>query len=179
MAFLTAGNIAICPFVFAAGRDWRRRDRISRPTAMFPLVDFFRARLSPVFVKYFTVSAAALCLDLAVLYALWLLLGTAAGAGAISYLAGNVFHYAVSMRFVFAGRRRASLSEKPPVEYAAWFSCSASGLLLTSLILYVGADVAGLPLFLVKAAAIPASFLAVYFLKSRLLFPAKKTGEVK
>ena len=87
-----------------------------------------RARLSPDFLRYFAVSAAALTVDTICLYVLWQWLHFAAGPGIISYLIGDLFHYTVSRRVVFAHRRREFLRRKTQLEYFAWLCCSLVGM---------------------------------------------------
>ena len=129
--------------------------------------------LSPVFWKYFAVSLAALGVDIALLFVLLEFFGTAAGAGAASYLIGNFVQYALAVRHVF-GERRGTLREKPALEYGAWLLTTGAALLITALVLYIGADHLGFPVLPMKAAAVTASFFAAYFMRARFLFPKER-----
>ena len=129
--------------------------------------------LSPVFWKYFAVSLVALGVDIALLFVLLEFFGTAAGAGAASYLIGNFVQYALAVRYVFGGRR-GTLREKPALEYGAWLLTTGAALLITALVLYIGADYFGFAVLPVKAIAVTASFFAAYFMRARLLFPKER-----
>lgn len=126
--------------------------------------------LSPVFWKYFAVSLVALGVDITLLFVFLEFFGTAAGAGAVSYLIGNFVQYALAVRYVF-GERRGTLREKPALEYGAWLLTTGAALLITALVLYIGADHLGFAVLPVKAVAVTASFFAAYLLRARFLFP--------
>ena len=129
--------------------------------------------LSPVFWKYFAVSLVALGVDIALLFVFLEFFGMAAGAGSASYLICTLIHYALAVRYVF-GERRGTLREKPALEYGAWLLTAGAGLLVTALILYVGADRMGFAVLPVKSVAVAASFFAVYLLRVYLIFPRGK-----
>ena len=74
----------------------------------------------------------------------------------------------VMMRFTSGEVKR---GRKPALEYGAWLLTTGAALLITALILYVGADRMGFAVLPVKAAAVAASFFAAYFMRARLLYP--------
>jgi putative flippase GtrA len=131
-----------------------------------------RSPLAGEAFRYLAASVAALALDAGLLAvgvrALALEPWT---AGAVSYAAGLVFIYVVSIRWVFAERAvRDSKSE-----FAVFALLGIVGLLLNSATLYV-ATTAGLALPVAKALSAGIGFVANFVSRKALLFSAGRRG---
>lgn len=124
-------------------------------------------------VRYLAASVAALALDAGLLAAgvrglalePWL-------AGALSYAAGLVFIYAVSVRWVFAERT----VHDPRREFVAFAVLGLVGLCLNSAVLYA-ATAAGLALPFAKALSAGIGFTANFVSRKALLFSAARRAE--
>ena len=117
--------------------------------------------------RYFLVSVVALGVD----YGLLLALTEIAhlhylASSAISYTAGSVVQYTLSIAMVFHTRR---ISD-PRVEFAAFFGLGLLGLAATQLILKVSVDGLGLSYALGKVGAVGASFALNFVARKAILF---------
>ncbi|MXO59878.1 GtrA family protein [Altererythrobacter salegens] len=127
------------------------------------------ARLRDVrFLRYLLASAGALAVDMGCFLAL-LAVGTwPAAASAAGYTLGIAAHWLLSSRAVFAD----GVAERGAgrVRQKALFVGSAlAGLALTTAIVGLG-DTAGIDPRLAKLAAIGASFVLTWWLRSRVVF---------
>ena len=118
------------------------------------------------FAGYVAVSGAAFVIDFSVYWALLNVMHYAFAAAAGGYVCGVLAHYLMSSRIVFRNRfhKRGVVDEAPTV--AKFFAAGASGLIVTTLVVGLLADVLdGHPL-LAKVCASGCSF-AVVFLSLR------------
>lgn len=128
---------------------------------------------APLYLRYFSVSGCALCSDMAIF--LTLLHGGAAPAlaAAIGYISGDVVHWLISSRTIFAkctvergfGRRW---------QQALFFASGLLGLAITTGIVGGGAAM-GIDPRIAKLAAIAASFNAVFLMRRYVVFAARRT----
>lgn len=129
------------------------------------------AALSGEFWRYLSASIAALGLDFGLL---WLLTEHAGlhylSSAAISYSAGAVLHYAISVRLVFRERRMADRR----MEFASFFAIGLVGLAANQLVLKAAVDLAGVGYLLGKVAATGASFVLTFAARRAVLFTAAR-----
>ena len=117
---------------------------------------------------YGLVSVAALACDYGLLVAL-----TAAGAhyllaARVSFTAGMIVAYALSIRFVFARRR--TLTRE--AEAAGFFAVGVLGLLLTQALLYLFVSRAGLTVDVAKAPTTAVVFAFNFLCRRGMVFAA-------
>lgn len=114
------------------------------------------------FMGYGAVSAAALCVDVSVYWALISVARYAFVAAVGGYMCGVVLHYVLSSRVVFRSRfhSRGFVAEAPAV--AKFFAAGASGLLVTVAVVGLLADVCGIHPIIAKLAAAGCSFVVVF-----------------
>jgi len=126
------------------------------------------AGVAPQLARYTLVSAFALGLDTALFMILTASsIAPAAIAGAIGYGFGLLLHFALSSRYVF----ECGSTGKTPARLLAEFAASGIvSLLITALMIALAYDVIGLPALAAKAAAVAASFLAVFILRRNVVF---------
>lgn len=117
-------------------------------------------------LRYFSVSAVALAVDMAVLllaanfvHYLW--------AATFGFLLGAVTSYLLSVRWVFRHRRLAAF---PKTEFAAFAAVGVAGLGLNNLAIYVAIEHAGLGLPAAKAVAAMLTFAFNFGLRKWGLF---------
>jgi putative flippase GtrA len=119
------------------------------------------------FARFVGVSAAALCVDVSIYWALLSVLPYAFAAAAGGYVFGVLTHYLLSSRVVFRHRfdKRGVVEEAPTV--AKFFAAGFSGLVVTAIVVSVLADVLGFHPLVAKLFAAGCSFIVV-FLSLRL-----------
>lgn len=119
------------------------------------------------FAAYVAVSGGALLVDVAIYWLLLSVLNFAFMAAAGGYMFGVAAHYMLSSRIVFRRRfhKRGVAEEAPTI--AKFFAAGASGLLVTSAVVGLLADVFGVHPLVAKFAAAGCSFVVV-FLSLRL-----------
>jgi putative flippase GtrA len=129
------------------------------------------AALSGEFGRYLSASVAALSLDFGLL---WLLTEHAGlhylTSAAISYSAGALLHYAISVRLVFCERR---VTDRR-LEFVSFFAIGLVGLAATQLVLKAAVDYAGLGYMAGKFCATGASFVMTYVARRGLLFTSAR-----
>lgn len=114
------------------------------------------------FASYFAVSAVALAVDVSVYWALLNVMHFAIAAAAGGYVCGVITHYLLSSRVVFRERfrTRGVANEAPTI--AKFFAAGLSGLLVTTVVVGVLADVMGIHPLLAKLCAAGCSFFVVF-----------------
>lgn len=117
-------------------------------------------------LRYFSVSAVALAVDMAVLllaanfvHYLW--------AATLGFILGAATSYLLSVRWVFRHRRLAAF---PKTEFAAFAAVGVVGLGLNNLAIYVAIEFAGLGLPAAKAVAAMLTFAFNFGLRKWGLF---------
>jgi putative flippase GtrA len=148
-------------------------ERGNRPRLWIDAEEAVRTRLSPMlaiapqFSRYTLVSGFALVFDFAV-YFLVAAGGTRpAIAGAVGYACGLVFHYLLSVRYVFD----VEAAHKGQSRLFAEFVLSGlAGMAITALVIAVAVDVGHMPLLAAKVLAVGASFLVVFALRRGVVF---------
>jgi putative flippase GtrA len=115
-------------------------------------------------LSYLAVSAAALITDVAVYRLCLPLVGTAAMAAAIGFVFGIFAHYVVSSRVLFSDilKARGGSAEAPIV--GQFFMAGGTGLLVTTLVVWLVADFGGYHPYAAKAVAVVFSFASVFAL---------------
>lgn len=120
------------------------------------------------FVRYMLASVGALAVDMGSFLALLSLGVVAAGASALSYSLGILAHWLLSSRTVFHDTVARGGIER--TKQKAMFVVSALlGLVLTTAIVGAG-DFVGIDPRIAKLAAIVASFMLTWMLRSKLVF---------
>ncbi len=120
------------------------------------------------FIRYLLASVGALAVDVGSFLVLLSLSVLPVAASAVSYSLGIVAHWLLSSRTVFSDSVAQRGTER--MKQKALFVISAlAGLALTTAIVGV-ADMSGLDPRLAKLAAIGASFLLTWLLRSRVVF---------
>jgi putative flippase GtrA len=117
--------------------------------------------------SYGLASAAALGVDVGLMF----LLTTVAGwhhlpAAAVSFIAGGVFLYAISIRFVFRQRRM----QTGVLELGSFIGLGLVGFAINLTVIYLAVDGAHVPLLFAKAIASGCTFGINYLLRRQLLF---------
>lgn len=126
------------------------------------------------FVRYLLASIGALAVDLGSFLVLLSLGVFAAGASALGYALGILAHWLLSSRKVFHDTVAARGAER--TRQKALFVISAlMGLALTTAIVG-GADMAGLDPRPAKLAAVAASFMLTWALRSRIVFRERRAA---
>lgn len=132
---------------------------------------FRRSVVSREFLSYGLVSVAALALDTGLLRALvrqcrWNYLL----ASVLSFLAGAVFAYFLSIRFVFRFRA----VENRTLEFFIFIAFGIMGSVINALSMAVAISGLGLSLMPAKALAAICTFTSSFFLRQRILFASKR-----
>jgi putative flippase GtrA len=111
---------------------------------------------------YLAVSGSALVADVMVYRLALLFLPVAAAAAAVGFIFGVATHYAVSSRVLFNDilTARGGAAEAPVV--GQFFLAGFTGLIVTTSVVWLVADVAGYHPMLAKACAACLSFLCVF-----------------
>lgn len=117
-------------------------------------------------VTYGIASGAALVVDYGLLLKLVAVGLPYLTASLMSFSAGSIVAYTLSVRFVFA-RRRATSRE---AEMIGFFAVGAAGLALTQLLLYLLVSRAGLPVGLAKIPTVGLVFLFNFLCRRSLVF---------
>lgn len=130
----------------------------------------FAPAIASTYLRYASVSIAALAVDMLGFLALLQLGQQAMGASALSYVGGIIAHWLLSSRYVFrtgiAARGPARLRQK-----GLFIGSALVGLALTTLIVGLG-NAAGLSPLLAKCAAVAISFQTTYLLRKTMVFRA-------
>jgi putative flippase GtrA len=117
--------------------------------------------------RYFLVSVVALGVDYGLLLALTELAHLHyLASSAISYTAGGVVHYLLSVTLVFRNRRIADRW----AEFAAFFGLGLLGLAATQAVLKVSVEGLGMSYATAKLGAVGASFALNFVARKGLLF---------
>jgi len=124
-------------------------------------------RLARELVRYFGVSAAALALDVALLWLQVSVIGVPyLAAAGISFLSGTAFVYWTSVRHIFGFRRLESARN----EFAVFLVLGLVGLAINLGVIYIGVSRLGLHYLLAKLGAAGFTFLANFAMRRWLLF---------
>jgi putative flippase GtrA len=133
-----------------------------------------RARLGAVsgeFWRYLAASVVALGLDFGLLWLLTSGLGLHyLTSSAISYTAGAVLHYAISVRLVFRERPVADRRK----EFLGFFAIGLVGLGANQLVMRAAVEVLGHSYLVGKVAAVAVSFILTFVLRRAILFTAAR-----
>lgn len=127
----------------------------------------FRTVIPRELIRYGLVSACAFAVDVSLLW----LLATRFGAhylvaATLSFLAGGVIAYLLSIRFVFVHRRLQTRS----IEGTAFVALGLAGLIVNTAVMALAVGTAQTPLLVGKAAAACATFGVNFLLRKHLLF---------
>lgn len=119
------------------------------------------------FGSYGLASAAALGVDVG----LMLLLMNGAGwhhllAATVSFVAGGMFLYAISVKFVFRQRRMRNST----LELGSFIGLGVAGLVINLAVIACAVDGAGVPILIAKTIAAACTFGANFLLRRQLLF---------
>lgn len=120
------------------------------------------------FIRYLLASIGALAVDMGCFLALLALGVWPAWAGAIGYCAGIAAHWLMSSRAVFSDSL-AVVGSARHRQKVLFVGSALVGLALTTAIVWAGHGV-GIDPRLAKIAAIAASFVATWLLRSRVVF---------
>jgi len=135
-----------------------------------------RTVLSKELFRYGLVSACAFAVDVGLL---WLLVARAGVhylvAATISFLAGGVVAYLLSIRFVFSHRRIQTRS----AEGTAFIALGLAGLAVNTAVMAMAVGKVGVPLLAGKAAAACATFGVNFLLRKHLLFTPSADPEAR
>lgn len=127
----------------------------------------FRGVITGELIRYGLVSACAFTVDVALLWILAKQLGVHyLLAASISFLAGGLVAYLLSIRFVFRHRRVQTRS----IEGSAFVALGIAGLAVNIAIMALAVGAADAPLLVGKAAAACGTFGVNYLLRKHLLF---------
>lgn len=118
-------------------------------------------------VRYTGVNLASLAVDYAVFFSLTHALAMPVVASMAGYAVAFVLNYKLSRRFVFAGHG-AHKSERRL--FAEFMASGVFGLLLTAAVTGAGIYLLGFTPTIAKTAAVLMSFVALYIIRSRLVF---------
>ena len=128
------------------------------------------------FVGYVAVSGAALSIDFTIYVCLLAVSKYAFVAAAGGYVFGVLTHYFLSSRIVFRSRfdKRGVVAEAPTL--AKFFAAGFTGLLTTSAVVGLLADVMGVNPLLAKIVAAGCSFCVVFTSLRLFVFNASSRG---
>ena len=118
-------------------------------------------------VRYLAVSALAFCVDITLLFILvhymswWYL-----AAATVSFLAGLLVSYSLSIALVFKYRRL----DRPHVEFAAFAVIGAIGVALNAAVIAVGVNYLGLHFLVAKCGAAGVTFAWNFLARRQMLF---------
>ena len=134
-----------------------------------------RAVISRELIRYAMVSACAFVVDVGLLWLLAKHLGMHyLVAATLSFLAGGVVAYLLSIRFVFSQRRLQTRS----IEGTAFIALGLAGLAVNTAVMALAVEVAGAPLLVAKMASACLTFGVNFLLRKHLLFTRPQTGPV-
>ena len=120
---------------------------------------------------YGLVSAIALAFDTSLLYSLVNLAGWPyLRASAVSFSAGAVVAYVLSVRFVFPVRRL----HNPYAEFISFLALGVAGVAVNAAALFVAISAVGLGLITAKVLAAGCTFATNFTLRRQLLFSSPK-----
>jgi putative flippase GtrA len=123
--------------------------------------------VSGEFWRYLAASVASLSLDFGLLWLLTERVGLHyLSSAAISYSAGCVLHYALSVTLVFRARRVADRR----MEFVGFFAIGLLGLAANQLVLKAAVELAGVSYLLGKVAATGVSFVLTFVTRRAVLF---------
>ncbi len=137
------------PSIQTAGGAMTRADRVRR------------------LLRYTAVNLASLVVDYAVFFALLSALALPVIASTAGYAVAFVLNYRLSRRFVFAGHGTHKSERRL---FAEFMASGVFGLLLTAAVTGAGVYLFGLSPTIAKTAAVLMSFVALYLIRSRLVF---------
>ena len=124
-------------------------------------------RLARELIPYIGASAAALALDVSLLWLQVSVIGVPyLAAAAVSFLGGTVFVYWASVRHIFGFRRLASARN----EFVLFVAVGLVGLAINLGVIYVGVSRLGLHYLVAKGGAAGFTFLANFAMRRWLLF---------
>jgi putative flippase GtrA len=111
---------------------------------------------------YLAVSASALVADVTVYRFALMVMPIAAAAAAVGFVFGVITHYAVSSRLLFTDilKARGGAAEAPVL--GQFFLAGCTGLVVTTSVVWLLADVGGYHPMLAKACAVALSFASVF-----------------
>ena len=114
------------------------------------------------FAGYVAVSGSALCVDVAVYWAMLGVAKFAFMAAAAGYVCGVLFHYVLSSRVVFRDlfEKRGVVQEAPTL--AKFYAAGLSGLVVTACVVGFLADILGVHPLMAKVVAAGCSFVVVF-----------------
>lgn len=117
------------------------------------------------FVRYLFVGGFAAVIDMGTLFALSIFVGVNyLIAAAIGFVVGLFANYLISASWVF------DTAQKSKEEFALFSLIGAGGLGLTELIMWVGVDVAQLPLLFAKIVSLALVLIWNFGLRKKLVF---------
>lgn len=129
------------------------------------------AAASGEFGRYFAASVVSLGLDFGLLWLLTERVGLHyLSSAAISYSAGCVLHYAISVTLVFRARPVADRR----MEFAGFFAIGLLGLAANQLVLKAAVELAGVSYLVGKVAATGASFILTFVARRAVLFTTRR-----
>jgi putative flippase GtrA len=129
-----------------------------------------RATLFSRLLAYAGVSVAALLADTGCYLALCWLGAAPAMGGGLGYIVGLALHYVLSVTYVFDAQETGKGHQRLFAEFVA---SGLAGLALTIGAIAMGTGVLGLSLLPAKMIAVAASFIAVYVMRTSLVFAAR------
>lgn len=124
------------------------------------------ASLTSQGARYLVVASAAAAVDVGCLWLLYSAVGlNHLLAAAIAFTIGLVVNFALARRWVFG-------ADGPPTaaEFSGYWLIGFAGLGLTESILFVGVDIAGLPVMLTKFAALTIVFSWNFLVRRFVLY---------
>ena len=134
----------------------------------YPLTALLRRDLS----RYFAASLLALAADVGTMSACLRLLHLGlVWSASIGFVAGAVFAYLLSIRWVFRTR---AFADAPLLEFLTFVSIGVAGLGLTQFVLWLGVTELGLLPELVKLGAAGITFAFNYVVRKSLLFATSR-----
>jgi len=156
-----------------AGR-WQSKRKAEAAVARLAAVALENRRAREL-AAYLCVSILAIAPDLAV-FTLLITTGlvAASAAGAISYLVAMCVHYLLAVRLVFSPEHTGKSQLRLAGEYVI---SGIVGVTLTAAVIHLLTTNFGLSPYIAKAAGIIASFLAVYLVRSLLIFRTHATDQ--
>jgi putative flippase GtrA len=123
--------------------------------------------LVPQLSRYSTASVVALATDLSAYTMLCALSVKAPLAGVVGYSIGMIVHYALSSKFVFEGSGSQKAASRRFMEFAA---SGLLGMLFTWAMIDLLTGYFAVSAILAKGTAVVISFLAVFFIRRRIVF---------
>lgn len=127
-------------------------------------------------IRFGSVSATALVVDVAAYAALVQRLEPAALAAFIAYCTGGVWHYCLSSVFVFREEMPNLTPGAHLARFLRYFASTLAGLSVTTGTVWLTVDVLDHHPLLGKAIAVPLSFLTVFTLVRLLVFARERSA---